>query len=331
MQPTKENDKDNLYMYKFRTNSCTKKRCRNPSKCFDAHSQVMRRRVPKLRHDGLFNYIPELCPQWQKSKKCHKGDSCHRSHGWLEIIFHPLLYKTKICKSNHKNGVCREYGVYCAKAHNPTEIRNLVKIYGDNWKRHYDLSLRETDAGYSTIAKSQSSKCSSEGFQKMQSDGNFFNECVMNYQNNLSTNYPEQTNGGENMKVSKKSTSFETVTTLANSPFFFASSPLFGSCGTICDIMADLSLDTDITSYTQLYTETVTMSEANNSALKFRDDHSDPEVSWDHTWHSPRNAEPQQKSSSSSSSNSYLMNPFDETWRISEPLDLDWTKRVEHS
>jgi len=40
------------------------------------------------------------------------------------------------------NGVCRLYGIYCAKAHKRSEMRNLAKIYGKDWKVHYDLSKR---------------------------------------------------------------------------------------------------------------------------------------------------------------------------------------------
>jgi len=72
------------------------------------------------------------------------GDGCPRSHGYLEMIYHPLLYKTKMCESFQRNGVCHKKGVYCAKAHKETEIRSLVKIFGWNWKRHYDLSLRKS-------------------------------------------------------------------------------------------------------------------------------------------------------------------------------------------
>jgi len=35
-------------------------------------------------------------------------------------------------------GVCSKYGIYCAKAHSENEIRNLVTIYGKDWKRHYE-------------------------------------------------------------------------------------------------------------------------------------------------------------------------------------------------
>jgi len=91
---------------------------------------------------GLFNYIPEPCQEWQLWKKCRMGINCPRSHGWLEIIYHPLLYKTKLCKSRIKQGLCSQYGVYCAKAHTRAEIRNLNEIYGVDWKRHYDLAGR---------------------------------------------------------------------------------------------------------------------------------------------------------------------------------------------
>jgi len=70
--------------------------------------------------------------------KCSMGKACHLAHGWLEVIYHPLLYKTKLCQSTLKKGVCSEYGIYCTKAHNENEIRNLVKIYGKEWKRHYE-------------------------------------------------------------------------------------------------------------------------------------------------------------------------------------------------
>merc|ERR1719317_592308 len=105
----------------------------------------MSRRVPiQLESNrGLFNYIPEHCPQYKKTKKCDAGDACFRAHGWLEVIFHPLLYKTKLCESTHENGVCKLYGIYCAKAHKRSEMRDLVKIYGENWKAHYETSKRE--------------------------------------------------------------------------------------------------------------------------------------------------------------------------------------------
>jgi len=127
-------------MYKFRTKKCCNKKCRNGKTCFNFHSRVMSRRVPKQigTRRTLFNYIPHECPEYKKRKKCALGNECHLAHGWLEIIYHPLLFKTKLCESSSKKGVCRKYGIYCAKAHNENEVRNLVSIYGKDWKRHYE-------------------------------------------------------------------------------------------------------------------------------------------------------------------------------------------------
>jgi len=119
-------------MYKFCTVKCSKKKCKQGKGCFYSHSKYMMRRVPKIipSKGNLFNYIPKACPEYKKTKKCSKGDACYLAHGWLEIIYHPLLFKTKLCESSLKEGVCSEYGIFCAKAHNQKEVRNLVKIFG---------------------------------------------------------------------------------------------------------------------------------------------------------------------------------------------------------
>jgi len=88
------------------------------------------------------------------------GTSCYRAHSWLEIIFHPLLFKTKLCESNLKKGVCRKYGIYCAKAHNESEVRNLVSIYGKDWKRHYEAyQTSESEKPLTNKYKQKLAKC----------------------------------------------------------------------------------------------------------------------------------------------------------------------------
>jgi len=88
------------------------------------------------------------------------GTSCYLAHGWLEIIYHPLLFKTKLCESNLKKGICRKYGIYCAKAHTENEVRNLVSIYGKNWKRHYEAyQMSESEKPPSNKAKHKVVKC----------------------------------------------------------------------------------------------------------------------------------------------------------------------------
>jgi len=127
-------------MYTFRTKRCSNKKCKKGMACFNTHSNDMCRRIPKQisDKDNIFNYIPKACPEFKKTMKCSRGEACYLAHGWLEIIYHPLLYKTKLCQSNLNKRVCCKYGIYCAKVHSENEIRNLVTMYGKDWKRYYE-------------------------------------------------------------------------------------------------------------------------------------------------------------------------------------------------
>jgi len=176
MYGLREKRSDDWYMYKFRTNLCTKRRCRKSWRCFDAHSLLEKRRVPMQGQQGLFNYIPKPCPEWERNNKCIIGDSCPRAHGWSEMIFHPLLYKTKMCASYQRYGVCRQKGVYCGNAHKETEIRRRVEIFGWNWKKHCDLSLRE-GCTRSTI-KLVNTDDKSVGHKEV---GSHFSEIILKY------------------------------------------------------------------------------------------------------------------------------------------------------
>lgn len=328
----KATENDNMYMYKYHTHSCTKKKCRNPSKCFDTHSLDMRRRVPSLREDGLFNYIPELCPQWGKSKKCNKGDRCYHSHGWLEIIFHPLLFKTKMCQSTRKNGVCRKYGFYCAKAHNPSEIRNLVQIYGKNWKRHYDLSLRDEDAATLGLTnRYRSSKINSVRFSKMLYNENFVSDSTMD-RRKVGATQSEQNKDEGYTETSPYYYSSRDANKSANSPFCsYTSSQLCGEYTSICDVKTDRILDQEIKSYIQLYSEEMAMSESTNSDSSASCKFIDPEVRCDDTWNWTEDAIPLKDSTLSSSINSNFISPFLDTWKLNQTLDVYWKKKVEHS
>jgi len=151
-----KNDVECLYtadelLMKFRTNVCTYD-CKIASEtCFNSHRRLCHRRVPIMKENGRFSYIPVKCPSvfkdgvWtsdtDSDSLCEKGSSCHFAHSWLEVIFHPLLFRTKPCMflRDPKTGLCLEKGVWCAKAHKKHEIRSLVDIYGNDWKKHYDI------------------------------------------------------------------------------------------------------------------------------------------------------------------------------------------------
>jgi len=321
MSQVKEKYNDDDYMYKFRTKPCTKKRCRNPPKCFDAHSEVMRRRVPIQGNHGLYNYIPEPCPQWQKMKKCTLRGSCQRSHGWLEIIFHPLLYKTKMCKSNLKNGVCREYGVYCAKAHNPSDIRNLVQIYGENWKRHYDLTLREKLADSPSAIKLQR-----KYMQKLDNTLSRTHSIGKLSNNNLPAQMycvcSEQTHSRTSTRTSPTLTSVKPDID-PNSPMLFTSPLLFGDCTSTCDHLSALTLEEGVACYTQLYGKKNKMVKVDDSDLNTCKSLT-AWVPWDCTWHSTRTDVVSLESSASLSSNSNFRSSLSENWKNGDQLDVHW-------
>jgi len=209
MSRTDLQERDNAYMYQFRTKACTKQRCHHPKTCFGTHSRFSlgtRRRVPKQDEHGCFNYIPKHCPEWQKTKYCRLGDSCLRSHGWTEIIFHPLLYKTKRCSSRHENGICKQYGVLCAKAHSAKELRNLVEIYGKDWKRLYDLPRKEKNPDSMSIFESgrkcfKSQKAIDTLPSKMQPSGNSLTDCLLDKPKRVTNLYRDQNQGEGSREV----------------------------------------------------------------------------------------------------------------------------------
>lgn len=146
------------FMYEFRCTPCSKVpgECKMTKEtCFFSHNAQTHRRVPWIQKNGLYNYIPEECTNFKKFQKCPRGDECRRAHGWLELIFHPLLYKTKLCDSERTpNGLCKAFNIHCAKAHCPAEVRNLKKIFGMKWKRHYDLARKTFEDPSDTKAPS---------------------------------------------------------------------------------------------------------------------------------------------------------------------------------
>uniref|UniRef100_A0A6C0CLB1 C3H1-type domain-containing protein n=1 Tax=viral metagenome TaxID=1070528 RepID=A0A6C0CLB1_9ZZZZ len=100
--------------------------CQHASQCLYYHNEEQRRRPPVT---GIINelgtktyswkYIPKWCKHLQPDsvgkmpKKCPFGDNCYYAHTLNEILYHPLLYKTRKCK----NGLgCKRINV-CAYVH----------------------------------------------------------------------------------------------------------------------------------------------------------------------------------------------------------------------
>jgi len=270
---TKVQEMDNSYPYKFRTKTCTKKRGRYSKRCFYNHGNGMRRRAPEQHERGCFNYIPTHCQQWQKTKNCCLGDSCVRAHGWMEINFHPLFYKTKMCRSYLKNGVCFECGVYCAKAHNPTEILNLVNIYGEDWKYHFDLQMEEIGPDSMSIVESgrncfKSQKTIVALPSKIQSDNNNLTDCLLDKPKSVTNLYTGQNQGeGSPLRIPKLASPIRRVESFENHSSYMTSPYLHGISECVRYHMPEFFLDPVETSNVDLYDETLEMYEGDTNFM----------------------------------------------------------------
>lgn len=130
-------------LQEFRTEQCSlyvKGACKDSKRCSMSHSETWPRRNPRQ-----FGYECKLCPniqffrndnKMQLSGKCSYGRRCKYSHSKEEQLYHPDLYKTRLCL-NHPN--CKGY--YCPFAHSRDELRprneNVVASYRENHQRSH--------------------------------------------------------------------------------------------------------------------------------------------------------------------------------------------------
>jgi len=158
--------------------------------------------------------------------------------------------------------------VYCAKAHHPTEIRNLVKIYGWNWKRHYDLSFQKRALPVApcerTCMKSETRVAISS---EKESDVELPNSCL-SVQSNSLTEFCSRGNQGE--AFTKTDMEFKSSDVILNSPSMILPSPvLYGVASNISDLMSDMVLDDEVSSYIQLYNTEMIRSTSDSMKLNY--------------------------------------------------------------
>lgn len=109
----------------FRTKVCEQHRkgnCHDSDRCPHSHCQTWQRRNPTQ-----YTYSSKLCPEIEFVKKgnrmtlvrrCSRGRGCTFAHSKEEELYHPSMYKTKMCNS-HPN--CTRY--FCPFAHHWGELR----------------------------------------------------------------------------------------------------------------------------------------------------------------------------------------------------------------
>lgn len=157
----------------FRTHSC--KHCK-PFSCRYAHYENQTRRIPKLIGD-TWSYDVQLCSA-NSLLECPQGLKCGFSHRLQkENIYHPLVYKTKTCEhpliscgpallgcsptqavdffppTSQEWFQCAEYGLHCAKAHGPQDLRVVPGAV--------DIEASSSALISETSSSSSSSSCSS--------------------------------------------------------------------------------------------------------------------------------------------------------------------------
>ncbi|EDO48025.1 predicted protein, partial [Nematostella vectensis] len=125
------------YLKEFRVEQCPlflqhKCTAHRPFTCFHWHFMNQRRRRPKKKRDGTFNYSPDVyCTQYDETTGiCPSGDDCpylHRVAGDVERRYHLRYYKTATCVyETDSRGYCVKNGPHCAFAHGPHDLRQPV-------------------------------------------------------------------------------------------------------------------------------------------------------------------------------------------------------------
>ncbi|KAK3709663.1 hypothetical protein QZH41_010988 [Actinostola sp. cb2023] len=137
LQPQPEKPFHYTYLKEFRVEQCPlflqhKCTAHRPFTCFHWHFMNQRRRRPKKKRDGTFNYSPDVyCTQYDETTGiCPSGDDCpylHRVAGDVERRYHLRYYKTATCVyETDSRGYCVKNGPHCAFAHGPHDLRQPV-------------------------------------------------------------------------------------------------------------------------------------------------------------------------------------------------------------
>ena len=151
-----------FFLFKYKTISCPFNLLfHDKGLCVYSHNWQDFRRNPDIYH-----YKPEQCPNWQTNKMiyeyhvgCPNSLQCDKCHGWKELEFHPLFYKTKRCTQENCN-----VDLSCPYFHNRKEQRSkkgLFNQFGDQvWV--YTAKNRRVSGTFKNRKRSRSKLASNE-------------------------------------------------------------------------------------------------------------------------------------------------------------------------
>eukprot|EP01071_Lankesteria_metandrocarpae_P001297 Lankesteria_metandrocarpae@DN1453_c0_g1_i2.p1 len=159
----------------FRTNLCEGHKsgtCKDYDSCSNSHCLTWQRRNP---FEVL--YAPKLCPEIQfvrrgnkmsLVRRCNRGRECSYAHSKEEELYHPLMYKTKMCNAQPS---C--YRCHCPFAHNRNELRDplanpQVRAFWGQSKKcvHQDEEIIDTARSSSLLRKDKQKRCSKASLSK---------------------------------------------------------------------------------------------------------------------------------------------------------------------
>eukprot|EP00746_Dinoflagellata_sp_MGD_P007478 gnl/MRDRNA2_/MRDRNA2_114808_c0_seq1.p1 gnl/MRDRNA2_/MRDRNA2_114808_c0~~gnl/MRDRNA2_/MRDRNA2_114808_c0_seq1.p1 ORF type:complete len:633 (+),score=92.19 gnl/MRDRNA2_/MRDRNA2_114808_c0_seq1:146-1900(+) len=139
---------DNFYIYRYKTLWCPLPGVHDWDSCVYAHTKRDIRRTP---HAG---YGTRRCPDWEKGLAaepkegpplpydacCPRGAGCHMAHGVKEVLYHPDVYRMRLCSGAEQcRGARRQC---CAFAHSSKDLRPTVKTTR-NTKMNTDIVEKE--------------------------------------------------------------------------------------------------------------------------------------------------------------------------------------------
>jgi len=126
-----------FFIYNFKTVVCPFDHKHDKSVCEYSHNLQDFRRNPRK-----YVYEKKNCSKWDNKKTvlnysegCPDGYGCLYCHGWKELDFHPMSYKTTKCK--HYKGNC-EKGALCPFYH----YYESKRIVDEQLKKDYELKIK---------------------------------------------------------------------------------------------------------------------------------------------------------------------------------------------
>ncbi len=125
-----ELDLHKKYISNYRTHKCAKSTApdHDPA-CIKYHDESReRRRIPVLYESSMtWNYYPVMCG----SQECPLGGECRLAHTQAEIDYHPMVYKSDVCKNRAGELLysCEQFGPGCPAAHSISDLRDIQKLY----------------------------------------------------------------------------------------------------------------------------------------------------------------------------------------------------------